>query len=178
MSINMHGAVPWNEGELVMHNRMKVPPRENPTSHFLNPDGVSVVSTAPLLAVGALDSQGRPWATVWGGEGGFANVLGKDIIGMRALVNQGSDPVVEALLGKDADSTMIKAEGKGTMIGAVTIDLENRERVKLFGRMIEGTLTATEASECPAALKGQRGQAKLAVKVEQSFRKLIENLLL
>lgn len=169
MAVVMEGTVPWNDGENTMRAKMRVPRSDNPSSPFLTPYGAYMVSTAPLLGVGALDSAGQPWASVWGGEPGFANVVDKDIIGMRTLIDRVNDPVVEALLGKNADGTVVVADGKGKMVGGLAIDLEKRTRVKLYGRMVAGTVTDPEHSEPSSKLEGRRGQAQLVVKIGESL---------
>lgn len=169
MSVIMEGSVPWNDGENAMHAKMRVPDQDNPSSPFLTPNGAYMVKTAPLLGVGALDTAGRPWTTVWGGEPGFANVLDRDIIGMRTLVDRINDPVVEALLGKNAGGTVVTAEGKGNLVGALAIDLETRRRVKLYGRMVAGTVTDLERNEPHSIREGKRGQVQLVVKIDGSL---------
>ncbi|KAH8705026.1 putative oxidoreductase [Talaromyces proteolyticus] len=166
MSVIMEDTLPFNEGEMAMHQKLNVPPRENPTTPFLTPYGAYMLSTAPLLSMGALDTEGRPWSTVWGGEAGFAGLLGKNVVGMRALVDRAYDPVVQALLGETADGTVIKAD---KMLSGVSIDLENRTRVKLHGRMVLGTLTDAEDNEAPSDVAGSRGKMQLVVKIDESL---------
>jgi hypothetical protein len=64
--------MPWNEGEEKMHRLLRVPPQDNPTSAMLTPQASFMFQRAPLLALGTLDAQSRPWATLWGGEPGFS----------------------------------------------------------------------------------------------------------
>ncbi|EOD47182.1 putative oxidoreductase protein [Neofusicoccum parvum UCRNP2] len=61
-------AMPWTDGERTMQDLLRVPPDDNPTSSFLTPQAAAMLTRAPLLALGAVDADGRPWATVWGGN--------------------------------------------------------------------------------------------------------------
>src|ERR1700712_108062 len=96
-----HMALPWSEGEHRMHELLHVPEYDNPTSGFLSPQAAFMMLQAPLLAVGTLDSQNRPWTTVWGGEHGVSKPLGGNLMGTRTLVDTRYDPVVEALLKEE-----------------------------------------------------------------------------
>ncbi len=48
----------------------------------------------------------------------------------------------------------------GKMVGGLAIDLETRNRVKLYGRMIGGVILAVEEG---------MGEVQLVVKIEQSL---------
>lgn len=169
--------LPFNEGERTMHQLLNAPSRHNPTSLFLTPYGQRMISHAPLLGLGAIDANGRPWSTVWGGESGFASVIDTDIVGMRAVVDSVYDPVVTALydLPETSGRSAIRAEGRNKMISGVTIDLESRTRTKLYGKVIVGTLEDPEGNEARQnlGLTGKRGQAQLVVKIEESLGMLI-----
>ncbi|OKL56242.1 hypothetical protein UA08_08544 [Talaromyces atroroseus] len=174
MPASLEGPIlPFNDGEIALQISLKVPSTLNPTSLFLTPNGQFMISHAPLLALGALDADGRPWSTVWGGEPGFASVIDTDIVGMRALVDRIYDPVVDALFDQSnvADGSSIRAEGGNKMISGVIIDLEKRKRVKLYGKVILGTLEDPEGNspEGISKLSGKRGQAQLVVKIEESL---------
>ncbi|EED23081.1 oxidoreductase, FAD-binding, putative [Talaromyces stipitatus ATCC 10500] len=163
-------ALPWNQGEIALQRILHVPPTENPTSTFLSQYGQSMVSRAPLIGLGALDANSRPWSTVWGGETGFSSVIDSDIVGMRALVDRVHDPVVQSLFGHSEETGSIRVDGQGKMISGVTIDLENRKRVKLYGKVIMGTLEDPEGEdEGGRGLVGKRGHAQLVVKIEESL---------
>lgn len=162
--------LPFNEGEIALQDKFHVPPRDNPTSTFLSQYGQFMVPRAPLIGLGALDDEGRPWSTVWGGETGFSSVIDTDIVGMRALVDRVHDPVVQSLFGdaKEAGDSLVRINGQSKMISGVTIDLENRKRVKLYGKVIMGTLEDPEG-EGKSELVGKRGHAQLVVKIEESL---------
>src|SRR5271156_4993028 len=107
--------MPWHTGEVAMHKLMHVSRQGNPNSPFLTPGAGYMVSTAPLLALGTLDKEGRPWTTIFGGESGFARPIAKSTIGVRTLVDRENDPVIEALLG-GADDEPVTMDGKGKII--------------------------------------------------------------
>uniref|UniRef100_A0A093VR15 Uncharacterized protein n=1 Tax=Talaromyces marneffei PM1 TaxID=1077442 RepID=A0A093VR15_TALMA len=165
-----HQTLAFNEGEIALHDKLHVPHGDNPTSTFLNQYGQFMVPHAPLIGLGALDDDGRPWSTVWGGETGFSSVIDTDIVGMRAVVDRLHDPVVNSLFGdaKGTNGSTIRTNGQGKMISGVTIDLENRKRVKLYGKVIMGTLEDPE-DEGNLGLEGKRGHAQLVVKIEESL---------
>lgn len=62
--------IDWHEGELAVHKLLKVPTRPNPTSAGLPASYGYRIAAAPLLALGTLDNEGRPWTTLWGGSAG------------------------------------------------------------------------------------------------------------
>lgn len=128
-----------------------------------------MLQTAPLLALGTLDSEGRPWATLWGGESGFTKSLGQSIVGIRTVVDPVHDPVAEALYEHQRDGETVRPEGAGKMVSGLTIDMENRKRVKLYGRMVAGALSMTEGQDDQAELEGATGEAQLVLKIEQSL---------
>lgn len=159
----------WHEGEKKMHAIMHSPRDDNPNSPFLTPRGAHMLQTAPLLALGTLDSQGRPWATIWGGEPGFARSIGQSIVGIRSLVNPKFDPVVDVLYEGQHDGEVVANEGPAKMLSGLTIDMENRMRVKLFGRMAAGALSIHEDTDGEAGFEGDIGEAQLVIKIEQSL---------
>lgn len=125
-----------------MHDRLRVPTseRDNPTVSALSPGAGYLLSTSPLLAVGAVDSEGRPWTTIWGGTPGFARDIGGSNIALKVPVDAEHDPVVHALLGDFAEGQLAQEGFQGRMMSALAIDLEKRKRVKLFGRTMMGTI--------------------------------------
>ncbi|KAF2274950.1 oxidoreductase-like protein [Westerdykella ornata] len=132
-------AMPWNEGEERMQQLMHVPERGNPTATTLTPQAMYLLQRAPLLAIGTLDSQERPWTTLWGGQTGFSEHLGGKMIGTRTLVDGEKDPVVQALAG-GATTNGEMIQGNDKMVSGLTIDLMMRKRVKLFGRVLAASL--------------------------------------
>jgi hypothetical protein len=162
MAAIMEAETQWHEGEEEMHQWLRVPHRDNPTSPFLSPYAARMVITSPLVAIGTLDSEDRPWTTIWGGERGFSQPVAQSIIGMKATVDRTYDPVLQMLLVGKADGEVVRAEGAGKIVGALGIDLESRNRVKLAGRMIAGALSATEEDI---------GEVQMVMKIEQSLGK-------
>ncbi|KAG0646016.1 Serine threonine-kinase ATG1 [Hyphodiscus hymeniophilus] len=150
----------WHDGEKQMRKMLHVPQDDNPTQPFLSPFAHSLLTLAPLLAVGTIDTQGRPWTTLWGGESGFSRAIAQSVIGVRATVDRSYDPVVEVLSGGKADGEVVQEQGNGKMVSGLAIDLESRRRVKLYGRRVASALTATEDGI---------GEVQLVVKIEQSL---------
>ncbi|KAK5740513.1 hypothetical protein LTR17_004550 [Elasticomyces elasticus] len=159
--------MPWNEGETAMQRLMKVPEFDNPTVPALSPQLANHLQIAPLIAIGTLDKQGRPWTTLWGGEKGFARPLGGGIVGFRTAVTGRFDPVVGELVGQDATGEVVKEEGEGRIVSGLTIDLETRKRVKMCGRMVAGALSTREDE-----ITGRNesvAEIQLVLKIEQSL---------
>ncbi|KAJ5959491.1 Riboflavin synthase-like beta-barrel [Penicillium vulpinum] len=145
--------VPWHEGEERLHHWLRVPHGDNPGVPYLSTRAAFLVQQCPLVALGTLDSQGRPWSTIWGGKVGFAKPVAESLIDLRTQVDSKYDPVVQALLtGNKTDAYT------GKMVSGLAIDLENRRRVKLYGRMVAGSLSDRDA-----------GQAQLVVHIEESL---------
>ncbi|OJJ45480.1 hypothetical protein ASPZODRAFT_26830 [Penicilliopsis zonata CBS 506.65] len=168
MTSILSNPLPWHNGEEQMHRMLHVPSRENPTVPYLSPGAGYLVSRAPLLALGAIDKEGRPWSTVWGGEGGFASPITESIIGLRTLVDQKHDPVIRALLGSSADGGVVTAQDAGKMVSALAIDLENRRRVKLHGRMVAGVVSSFGPAESDEEFSRQ-SELQMAVKIDASL---------
>jgi ferredoxin-NADP reductase/predicted pyridoxine 5'-phosphate oxidase superfamily flavin-nucleotide-binding protein len=177
-----------------MHDLMRVPEQDNPTSSMLTSQASFNLQRNPLLAVGTLDSEGRPWTTLWGGQPGFSQPLGGGMIGTRTIVDAVNDPVVRALVGgrgrpeeekedavEDRDGEMVQPEG-GKMVAGLSIDLMTRKRVKIAGRMIAGTVSSVDveytdsSSDSNAdstttrdARPAQQDQIQLVTTIEQSL---------
>ena len=159
--------LPWHEGEIAMAKAMKVPNMDNPTVPMLSPQLANHSRVVPLIAIGTLDKQGRPWTTLWGGEKGISQPIAQGILGVRSQVVTHHDPVVEELVGKEGDGTVVREEGVGRMVSGLTIDLETRKRTKLFGRMVAGALTLREdeATDSQQSI----AEVQLVLKIEQSL---------
>lgn len=137
----------WHAGELAIHKLVRVPTRENPTTAGFPASYGYRVQVSPLVAFGALDDEGRPWTTVWGGEPGFARPIGHDLLMAGSLVDAEHDPVVSALFDGGGGGETNKryqmdpadfASGGGKVVSGLSIDLDTRDRVKLGGRLVEG----------------------------------------
>lgn len=166
--MTFYQSMPWHEGELRMRNSLHVPPDDSPTVPGLSPQLSNHLQVAPLLAIGTLDAQSRPWTTLWGGRKGLAQRLGGNIIGIKTQVPNRHDPVLEELVGTEANGTVVReAEGKERMISGLTIDLPSRKRVKLYGRMIAGALGERE-DEVTGTVQ-TIAEVQLVMKIEQSL---------
>ncbi|QDS72105.1 hypothetical protein FKW77_003540 [Venturia effusa] len=156
-------AQPWHPGEQLMHKMTNVPEYDNPTSYALTPQAAYMLQSAPLLAIGTLDSDLRPWVALWGGESGFAKPLGGGLVGVRADIDARYDPVVEAFIPKTKrkDGEVVRSEGEGNIFAGLTINLMTRKRVKIAGRMIAGAVGEEDEMG--------NGEIQAAVRIEQSL---------
>ncbi|GFF24620.1 hypothetical protein IFM58399_00730 [Aspergillus lentulus] len=116
-----------------MHKLLRVPYRDNPTVPFISPRAGHPIKQSPLLAIGTLDQEGRPWSTIWGGTKGFATPTSASTFDIKTPIGVTYDPVVESLL---LDST----NNSGKLVSFLAVDLENHQRVKLHGRVAAGSL--------------------------------------
>lgn len=172
-------AMNWHEGEHKMHELTRVGEYDNPTSPFLTPRAALMCQRYPLMSLGTLDEQKRPWATVWGcgtEHGPLAQQVAPSVLGVRSLVDASFDPVVQACFGGKDDGELVKSEGQGKMVSGLSIYLEERGRVKLYGRMVAGALHAfeeedqtTEDDKGKKGKSGKMGQAQLVLKIDQSL---------
>src|SRR6187402_1448899 len=161
MSFHNHheGELPWHKGEKLMHKLMHIPDGGNPNSPFLSPGAGYLLQAAPLLALGTLDEENRPWTTIWGGEPGFGRPVGRNIVGIKTLADKRYDPVVHALLKGSDDGEIVKEEGEGRMIGGM--------RIKLHGRMVAGALVGMDKNEKDV------GNMQLIVSINKSLGKFL-----
>ncbi|KAF9876210.1 oxidoreductase [Colletotrichum karsti] len=160
--------IAWHEGELAVHELLKIPTRQNPTRAGLPSSFGQRVAVAPLLALGALDERGRPWTTLWGGEAGaVARPIAEDVLGVRSKVDVVDDPVIRALWGgqereiREGEVLQPGVAGEGKVVSGLAIDLRTRDRVKFGGRMIAGAVTKVDGDG--------GGELQIAVKVEESL---------
>ncbi|KXT07391.1 hypothetical protein AC578_431 [Pseudocercospora eumusae] len=160
--------MPWHEGESEMRKAMRAPDVDNPTVPTLSPQLSNHLRIAPLIAIGTLDAEGRPWTTLWGsGQKGLSQPLGGSIIGIKTPVTGKHDPVVEILVGKEANGEVVRQEDPGRMVSGLTIDLETRKRTKMYGRMIAGALISRDDE-----VMGEEEhivETQLVLKIEQSL---------
>ncbi|EEY21906.1 oxidoreductase FAD/NAD(P)-binding [Verticillium alfalfae VaMs.102] len=145
----------WHPGELAVHRLLSVPtPHANPTSAGLPRPYAARIAAAPLLALGTLDAEGRPWTTLWGGAAGVAGAMGPGLLGVRARVDAAHDPVLRALWGGPVvDEQVVRSGDK--VVSGLGIDLQTRDRVKLMGRLVAGAVA--------------QGEVQMAVRVEGSL---------
>ncbi|KAF3491332.1 oxidoreductase [Arthroderma uncinatum] len=174
MAFVLAGEVQWHDGEEKMHQLMRVPYEENPTASFLSPGAAALAQRCPLLALGTLDKQGRPWSTVWGGQAGFVGPVAQSVIGIRNVIDGTYDPVTETLLGGELAGTIVKESGPGRLMSGLPVDLENRRRVKLMGRMVAGSMEESTPKDSDNESTddnsmGKAAQVQLVMKVEESL---------
>ena len=167
-------AMSWNEGEEKMHQLLRVPNQDNPTSAMLTPQASLMLQRAPLLAIGTLDDQSRPWTALWGGTPGFSEPIGGGFVGTRTLVDSKHDPVVQALVGGTEQGEMLQPMDGGKMLSGLAIDLVTRRRVKIAGRMAAGSVREvsieTEGDTAlPIDASKTQDQIQLVTKIEQSL---------
>jgi hypothetical protein len=166
--MTFYQALDFHEGEKLMQRKLHVPDMDNPTIPMLSPQASSMLQRAPLLAFGTLDSEGRPWTTVWGGRAGFSRPLGNSTIGIRTPVALKLDPVVEVLVGRDAKDEIVKEEGEGRTLSGLAIDLDTRKRVKLAGRMVAGSLGSTDGAH-GTNNDSQQGVLQLVARIDETL---------
>lgn len=166
----------WHAGELAVHKMVHVPTPENPTAAGFPARYGYRVQQSPLVAIGALDDDGRPWTTIWGGVPGFARPIGHDLLMAGSLVDAENDPVIGALFGAgrgDGGASKYQmdpadfASGGGKVLSGLSIDLATRDRVKLGGRLVEGGIVME-----PGPLGGSDegvARAEMVVLVEEGL---------
>jgi hypothetical protein len=173
-----YAAVPSHSGEQAMSTLMHQPPREDsPTSPFLTYSAALLVQTSPLLAVGTLDSEGRVWTTLFGGEAGFARAINNSMLGVKAAADGRFDPVVDALLDgkRDREAFGMDDGSGGRVVAGLAIDLETRRRVKFMGRAIGASFVANANGE-EGSLEQTRGELRAVIKVENSLGKSVTSM--
>ncbi|EXJ92956.1 hypothetical protein A1O3_01512 [Capronia epimyces CBS 606.96] len=166
----------WNDGEKAIHKRTHGQfDRDNPTTPFLTPRAAQQIQRYQLMAIGTLDENDRPWCTVWGsGQPPMAQPIGQSIIGIRTNVDATFDPVTEAIWKGKTDGEVLRLEGDGKMMAGLSIQLEERGRVKLAGKIIAGALNADTSPPDQTKYRGnlptgQSGEVQLVVKIDQSL---------
>ena len=147
-------ALPLHEGEITIRSTLGLTSRENPSQPGLPGPWAARISASPLIALGTLDDEGRPWATVWGGEAPSAQLVGEDMLGMRAKVDANNDPVFKALwksgngvTGQEQQGVVRPQDGKVQLISGLAIDLETRNRIKFAGRWVGGAVAKTDEED-------------------------------
>lgn len=149
-----------------MRDLLHVPPGGNPTAPGLPMPYAMRVRQSPLVALGTLDSQNRPWTTIWGGERGFAGPVAQGVLGFNSAVDMRHDPVFEALWTNTDDDGIVRPnDGQGKMMSALAIDLETRDRVKLAGVMVAGAVVKHDDDDD----KESAGDVQAAMVVTESL---------
>ena len=166
----VYQAAPWHEGEIAFKERVHMGGYDNPTTPFLAARYANWIQQYPLMAIGTVDDNDRPWCTLWGSDQlPIAQPVAQSIMGVRTTVDASFDPVVQAIYqGKD-DGEVFRAEGRGRLMSGLSIHLEERARVKLAGQIIAGALTANESLDDSDAGVGKSGELQLVVNIDQSL---------
>ncbi|KAJ1568304.1 hypothetical protein HK405_002969 [Cladochytrium tenue] len=161
----------WHTGEASVQTRLLGSPLQfpNPTVQGLPPRYLGRLAAASLLALGAVDSNGHPWATVWahGGGGGFVRLVAPNVLDLHFEdVDRAADPVVQMLT---------QTAGSGPfLLAGLAIDLQSLDRVKIAGRLLAATLPG--AIEVPMDESGDSvvprtdvGEVRMAMAVLESL---------
>lgn len=128
-----------------MQELMHAEKRENPTVPHLSGTASAMLERYPLLAIGSVDDSGAPWTTILGGSPGFARGLPDSNIAMKLPVDGKHDPVIEILMGGKNGSDPQAVRGKP--FSALSINLEDRRRVKLYGTGLAAIVTEVAAED-------------------------------
>lgn len=153
----------WHSGERAVHEMLGVSTasRPNPTSLVFPPAHGIRIASNHVLGLGALDDEGRPWSTIWGGDRGFAQRVAMGVLEIHTVVDRQHDPVVQALLGSAAQGKQMRPDdimtGNKYMSG-ISIDFDSRDRVKVMGRLLTGDLGDND----------KVGEIQLAMLVQES----------
>lgn len=162
--MSLYEEMPFHPGELQVQKAMRVPNVPNPTISARSAQLASHIEVAPILALGAIDDEGWPWTTLAGGSPGLGKAIGADWIGLRAPVCGKYDPVVELLAKSDGAGS----GGQKRMVSGLTIDLQARKRVKLYGKLVASMLQpgvhAAEHDDPKAA-----AELQLVLAIQQSL---------
>ncbi|KPI39506.1 uncharacterized protein AB675_5119 [Cyphellophora attinorum] len=174
-----HRALDWNEGEEEVHRLTGVGRLvgDNPTSSFLQPRAAHMAARYPLLALGTKTTNpttGRDeiWCTVWGGKTPFAQQIAPSVLGVRTIVDTKFDPVVEALYGGKVNGEVMRAdeESGGRLMAGLSINLEERGRMKLAGRVMAGACEQHTNDDSDTSFPATgAGEAQLVLKITQSL---------
>lgn len=171
----------WHAGEAAMHRLLGVPTHDNPTIPGL-PDAYGLwMAQSPLLALGTVDRIGRIWTTVLGGKAGVVRPIAAGVLGLSTPAHleprgegdgsgwAGFDPVLEALFSSTEDGRVVEHAG-GKLVAGLAMNLEERTRVKLAGRMLRGVVLADEAETIETDPEDpSRVDVQMAVAIEETL---------
>ena len=166
MALDYACNIGWHDGERQMQKLLHVPPQINPTSSGLTPHGLRTLHSSPLIALGILDDDLRPWTTLLGGQPGFARFSGLSTVSVKAVGDRKYDPVMQLLLGGEYDGKIIHDPPIERLVSGLAINLMTRERLKFSGRM---TTSAISQPTSTTAEEQHVGELHIAIKVEQSL---------
>ena len=137
---------PWHDGERAIQQRLGVAQRmelfgRKVIRDFMPEQHQQFYAQLPLLVLGAVDPQGRPWATVLEGEQGFAHAPDARTLRIDAHLSS-ADPARAGLV-------------PGAALGLLGIELHTRRRNRVNGRVTaldtDGLTVAVEQAfgNCP-----------------------------
>ena len=159
----------FHKGELAMRELMGVyrATTGNPTQAGLPPHLAHRAATCPLMAVGVLDAEKRPWVTLWGNgrAGEVCAVVAEGVLGIRGTVDAANDPVIAALFSGRTGQVVRPDDlvGGGSVMACLAVDLATRDRVKLGGWYVGGVCNLNDGEE------GKVGEVQMAMKVRESL---------
>lgn len=184
----------WHAGEEAMHRLLHVPHGSNPTIHGLPQAYGQWMAESPLLALGTSDRDGRIWTTLLGGAAGVTRPVAPGVLVVTSAAHLtapteepgrgwvGHDPVLEALFTdsntadaqRDTDAgdpdghRLIDHGERGKLIAGLAMNLEERTRVKLAGRMIRGIVLDGPPNEAHKP-DSDRMDVQLAVAIDETL---------
>ena len=126
----------WHEGEAALQTAFGVERFDNPALPVLIRGSRSHLLRTPLFALGVTDSHNRIWSTILGGTAGVAREMSPTIVGINALVALRHDPAVQTLAQNDRSRRSGCSDQILGNISGVSIDLERRRRLKVFGEVV------------------------------------------
>ncbi|KAJ4243836.1 hypothetical protein NW762_014715 [Fusarium torreyae] len=102
----------WHDGEVAVHELLKVPTNGNPTATGFPLRYEERLLQSPIVAVGTLDDHGRPWTTIWGGERGFAQRIAEDVVGYKHMNNDNPQSLNDDFVRTFTISSVHAGDGK------------------------------------------------------------------
>ncbi|MFJ6440598.1 pyridoxamine 5'-phosphate oxidase family protein [Streptomyces sp. NPDC091649] len=150
MTTNLsHSRPQWHEGEEAVHRLLKVPYGFNLTAPGLPMEYVPWMTQSPLIALGAVDRNGRVWTTVLGGQPGTTLPLARGVLKVTSLAHVAHQPGgrSEGTLGYDPALEALFSDEDGHMHRASSEEQEKDEE----GRDRDGILVRHEDGGRPAA---------------------------
>ncbi|MFE7508279.1 pyridoxamine 5'-phosphate oxidase family protein [Promicromonospora sp. NPDC057488] len=178
----------WHPGETAMHRLLGVPPQDNPTIPGLPAAYAQWMAQSPLLALGTVDQDDRIWTTLLGGRAGVVRPIAAGVLGLSTPAHLGAptsgegdgegegaapgrtgfDPVLEALFTGPQDGNAVDhADGK--LVAGLAMDLEQRTRVKLAGRMLRGIVLEQDATATTGPTDPSRVDVQLALAIDETL---------
>jgi predicted pyridoxine 5'-phosphate oxidase superfamily flavin-nucleotide-binding protein len=123
-----HDGPPFHAGEQAMQARAGVHERMQQVGRsvmrgFMPDQHRELFGKLPFMLLGALDAQGRPWASMLVGEPGFASTPDAQTLRLQAL--------------PDAQDPLVDAVRPGAAVGLLGIEPQTRRRNRMNGPVVE-----------------------------------------